>query len=220
MNNDEALRRNLINEAKYFHLHNLLYILMEPERKVEAERVAIENAFPESTLLKFEHKRKLNEFYGLRDQQWELIYKASRDGFGGNTFHSHCNEKGPTMTIILSNNNYLFGGYTSVPWTSSGSNKNDATAFLFTLTNPYGISPTKYPVNPTKASSAVYHNAHDGPKFGTSSYDLTVENNSNSNNACYTNFPSSYIDTTGKGNNTFTGAVNFTTIDIEVFKLA
>ncbi|CAF5083634.1 unnamed protein product, partial [Rotaria sp. Silwood1] len=62
---------------------------------------------------------------------------ASRDGFDANAFHSRCNNKGPTMTIIQSNNNYLFGDYTAIPWTSDNSYKNDITAFLFTLTNPH-----------------------------------------------------------------------------------
>jgi hypothetical protein len=46
-----------------------------------------------------------------------------------------------------------------------------------------------------------------------------VANASNANTTSYTNFPKAYTDTTGQGNNTFTGAKNFTTSDIEVFKL-
>jgi hypothetical protein len=119
---DETLRRRLFIEAEYFHMHSLIDML---------------TCFPRGTLLQPEHKKKLNEFYGKPNQQWELIYKASRDGFDANAFHSRCDNKGPTMTIILSNNNYLFGGYTAIAWTSDDSFKNDTTAFLFTLTNPH-----------------------------------------------------------------------------------
>ncbi|CAF3054768.1 unnamed protein product [Rotaria sp. Silwood2] len=69
------------------------------------------------------------------------------------------------MTIILSNNNYLFGGYTAIPWTSDNSNKSDTTAFLFTLTNPHGIPPTKYCINPTVAENAVRHYSTFDPIF-------------------------------------------------------
>jgi hypothetical protein len=122
------------------------------------------------------------------------------------------------MTIIQSNNNYLFGGYTSIPWTSDGSYKNDTTAFLFTLTNPHNIQPTKYLIKPANTGNAVRHYGSYGPTFGHGD-DIQLADGSNSNNSSYTNFPHAYTDTTGQGNNTFTGARNFTTADIEVFQL-
>jgi hypothetical protein len=201
---DETLLHSLIIEAEYFHLHTLINILA---------------GFSNGTLLQLEHKKKLNEFYGKSNQQWELIYKASRDGFDANAFHSRCDNKGPTMTIIQSNNNYIFGGYTSIPWTSDNAYKNDTTAFLFTLTNPHNISPTKYLINSGYVGYAVYHYSSYGPTFGYG-HDISLVNASNSNNSSYAKFPNSYTDTTGKGNNTFTGARNFTVSDIEVFKLA
>ena len=200
--NNESLRSSLVIEAEYFRLHGFIRSLK----------------FPNGTLLESEHKKKLNEFYGTRDQRWELIYKASRDGFDADAFHSHCDNKGPTMTIIRSNNNYLFGGYTSVAWTSTSAYKNDANAFLFTLTNPHNISPTKYHIDPAKTGNAVYHLSSCASIFG-GCQDLVLHANSNSNASSITTFPTSYIDTTGKGNATFTGAQNFTTSDIEVFKL-
>ncbi|CAF0859943.1 unnamed protein product [Rotaria sp. Silwood1] len=214
--NDKSLLKRLIVEAEYFRLHSLM------------DRLGV-IYFPNGSLLELVHQKRLNEFYGKIYQRWELIYKASRDGFDGNTFHSHCNNKGPTMTIIETNNNYLFGGYTAISWTSGNhSYKNDTTAFLFTLINPHNISPTKYLINPRQRGCAVYHHRDDGPIFGGIGYfppfrsdnDIAVKNDSNSNNASYIDFPFSYLDTTGKGNNTFTGARNFTTSDIEVFKLA
>ncbi|CAF3659459.1 unnamed protein product [Rotaria sordida] len=203
---DQTLFDSLLIEAEYFRLHSLIDKLTEIP-------------FPNGTLLQKEHCKKLNEFYGKTNQRWELIYKATRDGFDADIFHSRCNNKGPTMTIIQSNNNYLFGGYTTIPWTSDGSYKNDTTAFLFTLTNPHNLPPTKYLINPGNAGNAVYHNSGYGPTFGTG-HDIHLANYSNSNNSSFTNFNHGYLDTTGKRNNTFTGARNFTTSDIEVFKLA
>ena len=205
---DEILQHNLMIEAKYFRLKKLVHILTEMQ---------IDTTFANGTLLAPEHKKKLNEFYGKQDQRWELIYKASRDGFDVNAFHTRCNNQGPTMTIVRSNNNYLFGGYTAIAWASDSNYKNDTTAFLFTLTNPHGIPPTKYVVNPGNVGSAVYHNSTYGPTFGSGN-DLYLAANSNSSNSSYTGFPHGYIDTTGKGNNTFTGAYSFLTSDIEVFK--
>ena len=123
------------------------------------------------------------------------------------------------MTVIQSNNNYLFGGYTSVAWTSCNNYVADSKAFLFTLTNSHNIPPTKYPIQATTAQYSTNHNSGYGPTFG-GGHDIHVSSDSNSNNSSYTNFPNTYTDATGKGNNTFTRNRNFTTSDIEVFKLA
>jgi hypothetical protein len=207
---NEVLRQNLVLEAKYFHLHNLIEILTLPER--------INTLFTGGTLLSVDHKKTLCEFYGNTLPETELLYKASRDGYDANAFHSRCNDKGPTMTIVRSNTNHLFGGYTSVAWASSNIHAADSNAFLFTLTNPCKIPPTKYPIQSSNTQNAVYHHSGYGPTFG-SGHDLHVCANSNSVNGSYTNFPSNYSDTTGRGNNTFTGNRAFMTTDIEVFKL-
>ena len=46
-----------------------------------------------------------------------LCWRATRDGWAGSTFHSKCNNKGPTVTIVRVGN-YVFGGYTDVSWES------------------------------------------------------------------------------------------------------
>ncbi|CAF1577547.1 unnamed protein product [Rotaria magnacalcarata] len=203
---DEILCKNLFIEGEYFRLKGLLDILTD-------------TLFPNGTLLKLEQKKKLNEFYGKRYQRWELIYKATRDGFDVDAFHSRCNNKGPTMTIIHSTNNFLFGGYTTISWTSDNSYRSDDTAFLFTLVNPHNIPPTKYIISDSKTRHAVYHNDRYGPTFG-SGHDIYVANNSHSNNSSYIHFPKTYVDTTGKLYNTFTGFEYFTAYNIEVFKLS
>ncbi|KAL9951602.1 hypothetical protein ACROYT_G044297 [Oculina patagonica] len=44
-----------------------------------------------------------------------LLYRASRDGWTGARFHSFCDNKGPTVTVVKSGN-YIFGGYTEEHW--------------------------------------------------------------------------------------------------------
>ncbi|CAF0958556.1 unnamed protein product [Adineta steineri] len=222
---NESLLRRLIIEAEYFCIDNLIYRLKEPDRKrqqkekEEEERLRIENTFPNGTLLRLEHKVKLNEFYGNINQRWELIYKATRDGFSASAFHSRCDNKGPTISIIQSNNNYIFGGYTSIAWTSSQKYQNDETAFLFTLTNPHNIPPTKYTIRSDHTTHAIYDDSRCGPRFGSGT-DICIYDSNNSNNFRCSIYPLSYDDTTGKGNKTFTGANWFTISEIEVFKLA
>ena len=46
---------------------------------------------------------------------WKRCWHASVDGWDESTFHSRCDDKGPTVTIIRVGK-YIFGGYTSVSW--------------------------------------------------------------------------------------------------------
>ena len=42
-------------------------------------------------------------------------WRAKTDGWAASTFHSNCDEKGPTVTIIKVGS-YIFGGYTDLSW--------------------------------------------------------------------------------------------------------
>ena len=46
---------------------------------------------------------------------WRRCWRASVDGWAVSTFHSGCDNKGPTVTIIKVGR-YIFGGYTSASW--------------------------------------------------------------------------------------------------------
>ena len=44
-------------------------------------------------------------------------WRAKTDGWAASTFHSNCDGKGPTVTVIKVGS-YIFGGYTDVSWSS------------------------------------------------------------------------------------------------------
>ena len=50
----------------------------------------------------------------------QLLYRASRDGFTGTAFHEKCDNRANTITNIKNNLNYVFGGFASSAWNSSG----------------------------------------------------------------------------------------------------
>ena len=69
-------------------------------------------------------------------------WRAKTDGWAASTFHSNCDGKGPTVTIIKVNN-YIFGGYTDVSWggskyTEITKNKNNSTQFYIISWYIYG----------------------------------------------------------------------------------
>ena len=51
-----------------------------------------------------------------KSSRWKRCWRASVDGGAVSTFHSLCDNKGPTVTIIRVGGKYIFGGYTSLSW--------------------------------------------------------------------------------------------------------
>ena len=46
---------------------------------------------------------------------WKLCYRATSHGWRGQTFHSNCDNRGPTVTIVR-DGGYIFGGYNDNSW--------------------------------------------------------------------------------------------------------
>ena len=183
------------------------------ERLKKLEKMAvIGSPIPDAfacELLNGDQRKTLLRWY---PGQWKVLFQASKDGFNVQTFHQKCDNKGATVTVIKSNNGYIFGGYASVSW-NGNTWIQDANASLFTLTNPNNIPPTKYVCQ--DGIHALYSHQTYGPTFG-GGHDIHLAHNNNGN---FINFPNSYSDTTGYGNNTFTGTGKFTAADYIVFDL-
>jgi hypothetical protein len=82
------------------------------------------------------------------------------DGFEATKFHSLCDNKGPTLSIIKTTSGHTFGGYTKAYWESSGGYKHDTSSFLFSVDKL-----TKYPIT-KDYDKAIYCNSSYGPLFG------------------------------------------------------
>jgi len=205
---DEFLRRELLKEAQFYCLDDMIKELSTPT-----------TFFVGGSLLSSEHQKKLNEWYGNPNQQWTLLYKGSANGFQAANFHSLCNSKGPTISVMKSTSNHLFGGYSPIAWTSRNNYVYDQHTFIFTLTNPHGLPPTKYSNTGPSHSNAysIYDNASYGPTFG-GGHDIMISGAANSTN-CSSNFPHSFQDISGLGSKTFAGGNAFLLSDIEVFGL-
>ena len=48
--------------------------------------------------------------------KFELIFKMSRDGTSCKDFHNLCDNKGPTLILIQTTKNRIFGGFTPLNW--------------------------------------------------------------------------------------------------------
>ena len=170
-------------------------------------------------------KEKLSEWCGTNN--FELLYRGTRDRFEPSDFHRTCDNQGKTLTLIKNSSGHIFGGFATVPWKSPSSSCNHKQApgsFLFTLTNIHGIQPTKFPLKDENDGNAVCHNNDYGAAFG-SGHDLVIYSNCNTKPSSWTYFGSySYNDTTEKGRSIFTSNPDtsnsaFQVQEIEVFRI-
>ena len=144
----------------------------------------------------------------------ELLYKGTRDGFESTSFHSKCDGKFPTLSVIFAEDN-LFGGYTNQPWSSPspGLFKEDPNAFTFSLTKMI-----KCPIQSDKKSVAVRHIQNVSVYFGAT--EITISDKANSNKNSYALCGQTYVLPQGSDPNKFyTPSHNFRVEDIEVYKV-
>jgi hypothetical protein len=107
-----------------------------------------------------------------RTKVLNLLYRATRDGWKAKDFHSRCDDKGATLTIIKTSKGYIFGGYSDHSW-RSGSYKTSNEAFMFSLKCHADLPPTKMSFKPGLNHYAIFANFCHGPCFG-SGIDLAV----------------------------------------------
>ena len=145
--------------------------------------------------------------------RWQLIYKASQDGFASKDFHRKCDSVSQTLTIVKTIDGFIFGGYTELPWHSNDEYSKDENAFLFSLVN-HQNDPIK--LECVKPEFAIYNYEEYGPTFGRG-YDIFISDHSNSNLESCCNLVV-YTHARYECDSTvLAGTENFQTDDIEVF---
>jgi hypothetical protein len=130
---------------------------------------------------------KLCEF--SEKDEWTLLYRGSRDGFGAKDFHSKCDGHSNTLTIIRGKKKFnfyevvatppkndelpIFGGFASVAWDSSIACRSDSNSFIFSFRNN-ASGPFKKEINPSYSNYALSMGQSNGPTFG---YDSSGQGN-------------------------------------------
>jgi len=108
--------KELLEEAEFYQIQGIIDELGVSEPSVQASKPA--QSFEESVILTNEnHRSVLKGWLPSQEGKWRLLFRASRDGFASAAFHSKCDNKGPTVTIVKSGNN-IFGGFTEESWYS------------------------------------------------------------------------------------------------------
>jgi hypothetical protein len=97
--------------------------------------------------------------------KWSLIYRASRDGRSAHAFHSNCDNKAKTLTVVKCTEGYIFGAYTEQAWDSNKQLKLDPNAFVFSLENPESKAKMKYGWLMYGDINGIYCHSNYGPTF-------------------------------------------------------
>ena len=106
---DEIIREELLAEADFYQVQGIIKALTA-------------RPFQDSVILSSEQCRTLmnwlKETGAITDIAMtsdNLLYRASCNGWAASNFHSCCDNKGPTVTVVKSGI-YIFGGYTEKEW--------------------------------------------------------------------------------------------------------
>ena len=141
-------------------------------------------------------------------KEFKLLFKASKDGYEAQSFHSKCDNKSNTVTFVKTNIGRRFGGFTDQKWDTSGSYKTGSNGFLFSLDS----KEIYYNKN---SSYNIYGTSSYGPYFGNG--DFYIGNNCNSGQNSSESSNNSY----NANNKTYalTGQSSFTVEDYEVYQV-
>lgn len=171
------------------------------------ESLVADSNYPKSSIIKSKDFAMIKGWLSKEYQKckFDPLYKGSKDGFNIQAFHSKCDKKGPTLTLIKTKETgKIFGGFMDQSWASEDTNINSEKAFLFSVSNK-----AKYPPkNP--GSQFVSFSAYDtGPNFGDG--DLSLYGDfGNEQQGCY---PYTFQYNA----NDLCGGSNFTVDEIEIY---
>jgi hypothetical protein len=225
INDDEIIRatneaNNLNNGAKQeqSYLNNFIFkngALKFIKGSVKLEK-SILGAFELKGILSKQQMEQLMKLCGFSsDLKWKLIYKATRDGFGSNDFHSKCDNQSNTFVIIKSTNGNVFGGFTEQNWVGQAF-RSDPNAFIFSFINKDDKSIIMKSLG---TSHAIYGASFCGPTFGYP-FDLSICDYSNTICESCSNLGNgykhpSYAKDTNEAKSFLAGSHKFLTTEIE-----
>ncbi|KAJ5070818.1 hypothetical protein M0811_01799 [Anaeramoeba ignava] len=128
----------------------------------------LQKIFSDSEIIKdIEYVKKLQEWINDNDffSKMKKGFSAKRDGFNCQNWHKAVDNKGKTLVIIKTNDNFIFGGFTQVGFNGNTGYINDSSAFIFSLRNDKGDRiPAKFTYK--HDGYAIYSDLSYGPWFG------------------------------------------------------
>jgi len=142
-----------------------------------------------------------------------LLYRGTRDGFDGEIFHTKCDGVENTLTIIKSEHDNIFGGFTEKAWESSNEERYaDPKSFIFSLVNKEN---KPFIAMDTNDACAIECDPSCGPIFGIN--DIYIDFVQNCADFGFSYKHPDYEYNSEKARSILAGSKEFQTVEIEVF---
>jgi hypothetical protein len=175
--------------------------------------------FLDSNIVNFDQSNELIKLCEFEDKtQFNLLYRATRDGFSAEDFHSKCDEIPKTLTVIkVKDQPHIFGGYTEATWEGNWTYKEDPNAFIFSLVNDDN-KPIKMKIDQNGKNAIL---CSHGPIFFGGFY---ISSDSNTNTSSFSNLGHPYRDSnyqyqSNEAQSFLAGSEYFSTSEIEVYQV-
>ncbi|KAH3760732.1 hypothetical protein Pelo_7477 [Pelomyxa schiedti] len=147
------------------------------------------SAFPGSKILTtLELDNKLHEMvvdaegamgHRMINAKWRLLWRGSDHGFAAAKFHERCDNVAPTISIITVSPNYIFGGYTNIPYCSREGDIGGCGGHTFVYSLVYSGTKTGTIQKCTNHRSCIYFRPDWGPTYNCNGIDLVIHDNCN-----------------------------------------
>ena len=144
--------------------------------------------------------------------QFRLLFRMEEKTSKSEDFHKACDKQGPTLVLIKTKTNRIFGGFTPLDWGKTGGGIKDESnqTFIFSLD-------LNKKFDMLKIKEQAINRSTDGPKFGDC--DIKIESNMK-NGVSFANANCNFLS---GGNLELTGGhgetEKFETAELEVFKV-
>ena len=176
---NKSLKKDIKDIKEKFNLFEK-YFADEIKYKKMIEELGIDSKIiKQKEDLEFLTKRLINNDENLKQKKinYNLIYRATRDGDSLNSFHSRVDNKRSHLSIIETNKGLKFGVFIEQPFKQIRKSINDNKSFVFSL-NLKKIYNAKYGANNINDISGYLINLYCQP--------ICIEENCLSNNRSYT----------------------------------
>ena len=163
---NKSLKKDIKDIKEKFNLFEK-YFADEIKYKKMIEELGINSKIiKQKEDLEFLTKRLINNDENLKQKKinYNLIYRATRDGDSLNSFHSRVDNKRSHLSIIETNKGLKFGVFIEQPFKQIRKSINDNKSFVFSL-NLKKIYNAKYGVNNLNDCSGVIISLYNQPIY-------------------------------------------------------
>ena len=207
LKNENIAIKELFNKYVPF-LDKLMEVTLEKNKNLSSISLIIEKDIEKENALVNWIKKKMK----IKSLKFELLFRMSENGENSSDFHKYCDGVGPTLILIKTDKDRIFGGFTPLNWGIKNVEIYDKLkrTFIFSLNLM-----KKYDMIDNKKKAITCKNT--GPVFGDWDFglDYNMKYGSSYANSCSNFLSNNNLELTGeKGDND-----SFTTEEFEVFKV-